>query len=509
MAADQPEAPRSKAAADPASLADIQRRRKEMGDGFPRIALFLFGCDDLETLKQTIDRIPEPLGEWFEEIVVMESGRGTGPRLTADELSRGRDPAVRVHRQPRETGYGGARKAAFEHLLRRGFEHAVVMRGDGSHPPELLPDLLKPVLCDSQPLVFASRLLNRRTALRSGMPLLRLLAHGLAGAIQNRILGTRVRDYLSSFRVYSSDLLRCIPFQLNSDDRHFDAEMGVQCRALGVTVHEVAVAATWREEQTGSEGLRHAARACRTALGYRLHQLHVTQNGRYLVDPGVHYTFKHSRTGSHVQIVDSIERGTRVLDLGCSQGMLASPLREKGVSVTGVDIEPAAHRASELEAYYERDLEQPLEIPEGRSFDYVVLADVIEHLKNRQQLLRSTRRFLKPEGRLIISTPNIALWFYRLSLLAGRFEYGPRGVLDRTHVHLFTRASFRREVERAGFRILDERVTSLPFEVVFQSTGRGITEAYHLLARVWPEMFAYQNILEAEITTLDDEATDR
>jgi hypothetical protein len=57
-----------------------------------------------------------------------------------------------------------------------------------------------------------------------------------------------------------------------------------------------------------------------------------------------------------------------------------------------------------------------------------------------------------------------------------------------------------------------ERVTALPFEVVFRSTGRSrlirsVTRFYYQLARLWPELFAYQIILEAEITTLDEEAT--
>jgi hypothetical protein len=85
-------------------------------------------------------------------------------------------------------------------------------------------------------------------------------------------------------------------------------------------------------------------------------------------------------------------------------------------------------------------------------------------------------------------------------------------VLDRTHVYLFTRATFRLEVERAGFHALKERVTALPFEVVFESTGRSrllqaVARTYHGLAQLWPQMFAYQFILEAEITTLDEEAT--
>jgi SAM-dependent methyltransferase len=184
-------------------------------------------------------------------------------------------------------------------------------------------------------------------------------------------------------------------------------------------------------------------------------------------------------------------------------------LRTKGVRIVGVDIGPPERVSRHLETYYQRDLELPLEIPEQRAFDYVVLSDVIEHVKAREQLLRGARRYLKPEGRLLISTPNVAIWFYRLSLLVGRFEYGPRGVLDETHVHLYTRSTFRREIERGGFRILVERVTSLPFEVVFESTGTSrlvaaLSHLYHLCARAWPKLFAYQFLVEAEVTTLLD-----
>ena len=215
-----------------------------------------------------------------------------------------------------------------------------------------------------------------------------------------------------------------------------------------------------------------------------------------------------------MQIVSAIEPNSRILDLGCSQGLLARPLLEKNVRVTGVDVGPAKRLATELDEYFQNDLEAPLDLPHGPVFDYIVVADVIEHLRNPTQLLRGARRYLKEDGRLIISTPNIALWFYRLSLLVGRFEYGPRGVLDETHVHLFTGATFRREVEKAGFRVLRRRVTALPFEVVFESTGRSrairiLASAYHVLARFWPAMFAYQFVLEATITTVDHDSTER
>jgi 2-polyprenyl-3-methyl-5-hydroxy-6-metoxy-1,4-benzoquinol methylase len=475
-----------------------------------RVALFLFDCLDHKSLSATLERIPESVASTLEEVIVMQDSRSEFDARAESLESNPFD--LRFHRQPRDLGHGGTRKAAFEYALRNRFDLVVLMRGDGTHPVESLPDLLEPAI-QGQPLVVGSRLQDWRETVRGGMPVNRLLAHAAAAAIQDRILGLRLRDYLSSFRVYATDVLRRIPFQLNADDRLFEVHAIIQCRALGITVREVPVRSVWREGDAGRGELRDGFRACWTAVNYRLHQLHLRRRGRYFVDLGIHYALKQSETGSHMQIVDAIRPGSRVLDLGCSQGLLAKPLREKDVRVTGVDgRSPDPRLARELEDYLQWDLQLALELPVGRDFDYVVCADVIEHLKNRRELLQSARRYLKPDGRLIISTPNIALWFYRLSLLVGRFEYGPRGVLDHDHAHLYTRDSFRREVEGAGFRVLRERVTALPFEVVFESTGRSrlvreISRLYHRLARLWPELFAYQIVLEAESTTLDEDAT--
>lgn len=477
---------------------DLHERRLQLGDAAPRFGLFLFDCTEADAIRKTVERIPETLDEWLDEVVVMLDRPEPGALPQAEGLLAGRALPLRFHRPPRDSGYGAARKAAFEYALLKGFDHAIVMTA-GAHAPEVLGDLIATVLDDPRPLVLATR------KSRSGG------ARG-SNALQNRILGLRLADYGASFRVYPLEAMRRIPYQLDANTSLFDAEVLLQLRALGVPIREEPLLEGRRGDGSGSDDLAHALGAIGAAIGYRLHQAHATRDGRFLVDHDIHYTLKLSETGSHMQIVSAIANDSRVLDLGCSQGLLARPLQEKNVRVTGVDVGPGDRLARELAEYHQRDLEEPLEIPHGREFDYVVCADVIEHLRNRVELLRSARRYLKPNGRLVISTPNIALWFYRLSLLVGRFEYGPRGVLDETHVHLFTGATFRREVEKAGFQVVRQRVTALPFEVVFESTGRSrlvraLASSYHALARLWPSMFAYQYVLEAEITTLDEEST--
>jgi methionine biosynthesis protein MetW len=492
------------------ALLALRQQRAERGDAFPRIGVFLFGGPDRESLRKTLERIPEGLDDCLAQVVVVEDAERQEPPFRIQDLAVRSSLRLRIHREPSDPSFGGARKAALEYARQMQLDRVVTMRGDGRHPPELLPALLLAALEEPAPLVIAARV-HRLAARPEGLWVARLLAHRLATGFQNRLLGLALDDYHSGYRVYPSEALRSIPFQLNTSTPSFDMQLLIQCRALGVPVREVRVPPSWKEHSGDRRGLQEVLRACGTVLQYRLHQLHVIRHGPYFVDQGVHYTLKRARSGSHMQVIDAIAPGARVLDLGCSQGLLARPLREKDVRVVGVDVHPAERLARELEAYFQRDLEQPLDLPFGREFDYVVVADVIEHLRRRVELLRQARRFLKVGGRLIISTPNVALWFYRASLLAGRFEYGPRGILDETHLHLYTRASFRRAVERAGFRVVSERVTSLPFEVVFESTGRSrlvrfMGDAYHLLARAWPELFAYQVILEAEIATLDEEA---
>lgn len=487
----------------PGVLDALVRMQAGRGAAFPRIGLAILDWPDAAALHAALARISGPVAGLFAAIVVFhDSSRDDAgePILPPDGPLN-----LRLVRLTRRRGHGGVRKIAFEHALEQGFDYVVVLPADGEHAPEAIPALLAPALLEGCDAVF-----GWPVGRSEGAGAVRMIRR-LATWVQAVVLGLPLHDFEYGYRLYATRVLRAIPFQQNADDRGFERHVAIQLRALGLTIREVPIPSpAIRRGRGRAAALVSAGQACATALDYRLHQLHLTRRTRYLVDHGIHYTLKRSPTGSHMQIVAAIRPGSRVLDLGCSQGLLAGPLREKGVRITGVDAGPGENLAPELEAYHRRDLEQPLALPAnvGREFDYVVCSDVIEHLRGRRELLRSVRRYLKADGRLLISTPNIAIWFYRLSLLAGRFNYGPRGILDETHVHLFTRATVRRLVEEGGFHIVRERVTALPFEIVLRSTGRSrlvatLASAYHSLARLWPSLFAYQFLLEAEITALD------
>lgn len=162
---------------------------------------------------------------------------------------------------------------------------------------------------------------------------------------------------------------------------------------------------------------------------------------------------------SHALMVALVGTGQRVLDAGCATGYLARELVERGNHVSGVEYDPAA--AEQAQPHVERLvvgdlLTLDLVAEFGRqAFDVVVLGDVLEHLAEPVRVLAQMRTLLAPGGSVVISVPNVAHGSVRLSLLSGRFDYTPTGLLDDTHVRFFTRAGLHRLVRDAGF-VADE-----------------------------------------------------
>ena len=153
-----------------------------------------------------------------------------------------------------------------------------------------------------------------------------------------------------------------------------------------------------------------------------------------------------------------LARGS-VLDLGCGRARLGFEIERLGYTVTGIDksslaCATARTRISEVIEGDFMDLEGTAAALNSRQFDWLVAADVLEHLVEPRSALRFYRRFLKRDGRLIVSLPNVAVWDNRLRLLLGRFDYRESGLPDRTHLRFFTFRTARELVSEAGFKPL-------------------------------------------------------
>jgi 2-polyprenyl-3-methyl-5-hydroxy-6-metoxy-1,4-benzoquinol methylase len=463
-----------------------------------------------DLLRQTVDRIPIGLFDIISEIFVFDDASKDNTFEVGEELLRKSlwSGKLSLFKNPKNLGYGGNQKSGFTYGINRGMDYIVMLHGDGQYAPEHLPELLWAAAVQREPVVFGSRMVNRIDALKGGMPFYKWIGNQVLTKFENLILGLNLAEYHTGYRVYSTKVLRSISFLENTNDFHFDSQIIVQIRALGARIAEVPIKTFYGDEVSHVNGFLYAKDVCMSVLEYRLHQLHIIRRSRYLISQDVLYSRKLSPYGSHEQILSLVDRQGRALDLGSATGLLTESLLQKNVKSVGVDLIPKEQIKAPFEHYEQHDLERPEALNFKREFDFVILADIVEHLRNPDVLLTKVASFLKVDGKLIVSVPNIAIWFYRLSLLLGRFNYGPKGILDHTHVKLYTLDSIKQLLLRSGYIVKEERFTNLPFEVVFESSGksgfiRGIDWFYGTLVKIWPRMFAYQIILSSEISGLD------
>jgi SAM-dependent methyltransferase len=138
----------------------------------------------------------------------------------------------------------------------------------------------------------------------------------------------------------------------------------------------------------------------------------------------------------------------------------------------------------------------------GKRFDRVLLLDILEHLYDPERILQQCHRLVQEDGQVIVSVPNVANLSVRLSLLFGRFNYTDRGILDKTHIHWYTRKAARRLLTNAGYRIVAERLTVIPIALALGISPQGVlfnalNRTLGMLTRMMPGLFGYQIMLIA------------
>lgn len=155
------------------------------------------------------------------------------------------------------------------------------------------------------------------------------------------------------------------------------------------------------------------------------------------------YTVNPQAEDAPAKILKNVGTGKRVLEVGCASGVQSRVLKEQqGCTITGIEIDPEA--AQEARQYCESVIVGNLETLNfeealgDRRYNVIVLADVLEHLRNPAQVLNGLKQFLDTGGYILASIPNIVHAGLILEMANGRFDYRPYGLLDDTHVRFFT-----------------------------------------------------------------------
>ncbi|MEW5774098.1 MAG: glycosyltransferase family 2 protein [Thermodesulfobacteriota bacterium] len=209
---------------------------------------------------------------------VMEQGLADLVVLV-DDASRDRTAALArslphtlVHVHERNTGYGGNQKTCYRLALEQGADIVVMVHPDYQYTPKLLPAMVALIGSGLYECVLGSRILGGR-ALAGGMPRYKYLANRSLTLAQNLLMGGKLSEYHTGYRAFSRKLLESIPWQANSDDFVFDAQMLAQVLWQGAVIGEISCPASYFPDASSinfSRSVVYGLGCLRTALAFRL-----------------------------------------------------------------------------------------------------------------------------------------------------------------------------------------------------------------------------------------------
>jgi len=412
---------------------------------------------------------------------------------------------TRVLKNPKNLGYGGNQKLGYQIAIQESYQAVVMLHGDGQYAPELLPEMLAPILEENADVVLGSRMLRKKDALAGGMPLYKWIGNQVLTRLENRIVGADLSEFHTGYRAYRIDALQRIPFHHNTNNFHFDTDILIQMLRVGAVFREIPIPTHYGDEVCHVNGWRYFYDCIRSCWHDWLTKKGIFYCRRFdLVPPSRRYEsklgLKHS---SHQVVMSLVPEGSKVLDIGSGNGWVADELADKKhCTVAIVDCD---FRRGEVD----RHQRIFCDVRKSRKFDFdlppadvVLLLDVIEHIPRQDHviLLDHLRRDLDdPPAKVIISVPNTAFLPLRLSFaLLGRLNYGRRGILDDTHAFLFTKHSLRELMEECGYDIQSWHSIPPPYELALGHTflGRFMTSFNSRAAHLWPSLFAYQHLVE-------------
>ena len=424
-----------------------------------KVLIFIISYNHETLLTKVLERIPESLNDHskadFEVLIIEDCSPDNTFNVGYRFLENYNRFKTTILSNPVNQGFGGNQKLGYQYAIEQGFDHVVLVHGDGQYAPELIPELIEPLLNGEADAVFGSRMMHPRDALKGGMPLYKWLGNKVLTGIENWLMGSNLSEWHSGFRLYSVSALRQIPFQYNSNYYDFDSQIIIQLLGLQLRIREIAIPTFYGDETSYVNGWKYGWKIIIACLLFRAQDVGIFYHPRYYLKERYQRELKRMSFDSSVsRVVSKVKelRGPILLVIDSKRIEVAQELRDAGQEVVSVSPD-----------YDFSALEDEVE------FSAVVFMDSFESIPYIEEVLKVLRHSSCTKSASFFAVgPNIGFFLTRLALLFGQFNYGVRGILDFRHQRLFTFSSVSSLVQRHGYNLVSSEGIPVPWPLVFR-----------------------------------------
>ena len=184
------------------------------------------------------------------------------------------------------------------------------------------------------------------------------------------------------------------------------------------------------------------------------------------------YEFKidpNNEMDSHAVLLKSVRNGASVLEFGPADGAMTEYMKKQlecNVSIVEIDPDSFASASEFADDGICANLDEMswLDHFQNKTFDTIIFADVLEHLRDPEAVLKAAGTLLKEDGKILISVPNVCHDGVIAELLMNCFDYNSIGLLDNTHIHFFSYTSIRRLFQKCGLKVVWEKTIDVGVE---------------------------------------------
>jgi glycosyltransferase involved in cell wall biosynthesis len=197
------------------------------------------------TLPSVLPRIPGAF--WDDGVAIVVNDKSPDRTGEVAERLKNQWPGLDVVHHEVNQGYGGAQKTGLRRGLDLGAHVFAVVHADGQYAPEVVLDLMKPIIDGQAQIVQGSRMIGGG-ALRGGMPYTRYIPNRVLTFLENLVFGTRMAEFHSGYMLYSRRLLERVPFERLQNNYNFDAEMIVLAHLIGMECAQIPIPTRYDNE---------------------------------------------------------------------------------------------------------------------------------------------------------------------------------------------------------------------------------------------------------------------
>ena len=209
------------------------------------ILIFIVAYNAEAHIEDVLDRIPRNFLSNkkynIEILIIDDSSVDNTVNLSKKYIIENSELSITIFKNPKNQGYGGNQKIGYLYMLKQKFDIVILLHGDGQYAPEYIPKLIEPILTNEADVVFGSRMINKKEALKGGMPLYKYFGNQFLTTIQNKLLDSELYEFHSGYRVYSRKVIEKIPFHFNSNDFDFDTDIIIQIIDNGFRIKELSI----------------------------------------------------------------------------------------------------------------------------------------------------------------------------------------------------------------------------------------------------------------------------